>query len=72
MQTQSNYKKKKMQVQRNGNNKRLTTISTPCTHKHLWSAYCIDSKYVICRNSILRLLTQKSNLYCSNKNKITN
>lgn len=66
-----------MQVQRNGNNKRLTTISTPCTHKHLWSAYCIDSKHVICRNSMLRLLTQKPNLYCSNKlnlriNKINN
>ena len=47
---------------------KMPAIPEFCTHKHLWSAYCIDSKHVICMNSMLRLLTQKPNLYCSNKN----
>ena len=38
MKTQSDYKKTKMQVPRNGNQKELPTISKPCMLKHLWSA----------------------------------
>ena len=48
---------------------KMLAIPEFCMHKHLLSAYCIDSKHVIYKNSMLCLLTQKPNLYCSNKNK---